>query len=176
MRIVKISPDIPFYRFLTPRWAHLPTSGSGAAQNGGRFNRPGVEALYLSREPETALAEYRQGSSLPPPGTLVAYRIDVAEIIDFSGGPENASDDFWQDWDCDWKAIARLDGGVPRTWKIGDALIRTGRRGLLFPSIRRAGGTNLVVFCANLAGADRIEAHDPDNALPKNQSSWLDTD
>lgn len=172
MRIVKISPDVAFYRFLTPRWAHLPTSGAGAAQNGGRFNRPGVEALYLSGEPETALAEYRQGSSLPPPGTLVAYRIDTAEIVDFSEGTKGTFDDFWTGWDCDWKAIARLEGEVPSSWKIGDELIRAGRRGLLFPSIRRPGGTNLVVFCANLTGDDRIEAHDPDNALPKDQSSW----
>ena len=33
-------------------------NGAGATQNGGRFNRPEVEALYLSDGPETALAEY----------------------------------------------------------------------------------------------------------------------
>ncbi|WP_245470224.1 hypothetical protein [Mesorhizobium sp. M7A.F.Ca.MR.362.00.0.0] len=33
---------------VTPKWAFLPTSGAGAAIDGGRFNRPGVEALYLT--------------------------------------------------------------------------------------------------------------------------------
>jgi RES domain-containing protein len=44
------------YRALTPRWASRPASGAGAAAKGGRFNREGVEALYLSLE---ELAEIR---------------------------------------------------------------------------------------------------------------------
>lgn len=43
------------YRILTPSWAHSPTSGAGAARKGGRFNRAGLEALYLSQSEETAL-------------------------------------------------------------------------------------------------------------------------
>ncbi|CAN7681381.1 RES domain-containing protein [Pararhizobium sp. LjRoot235] len=54
-----------FRRFLTPKWAHLPTSGAGAACDGGRFNRPGIEALYRSRAPQSALEEYRRGASEP---------------------------------------------------------------------------------------------------------------
>ncbi|TIO05675.1 MAG: RES domain-containing protein, partial [Mesorhizobium sp.] len=38
---------------LTPKWAFLPTSGAGAAMDGGRFNRPGIEALYLGVHPST---------------------------------------------------------------------------------------------------------------------------
>ncbi len=49
MRLGRIGPDEIFHRFLTPKWAFLPTSGAGAASRGGRFNRPGVEALYLRR-------------------------------------------------------------------------------------------------------------------------------
>ena len=33
---------------------------------GGRFNRPGVDALYLSRRIETATAEYQQDEPLMP--------------------------------------------------------------------------------------------------------------
>lgn len=61
-----------YYRYLTPKWAYLPLSGAGAARGGGRFNRPGVEALYISVGPDTALAEYKQGSGLPNPATLAA--------------------------------------------------------------------------------------------------------
>jgi RES domain-containing protein len=43
---------------------------------------------------------------------------------------------------------------------------------LLFPSLHHAGGTNLVIFHANLTGADIIQVHDPDGALPRDQSSW----
>jgi hypothetical protein len=49
MKIVRLGPDEVFLRFLTPKWAFVPLSGVGAAIDGGRFNRPGVEALY-SRE------------------------------------------------------------------------------------------------------------------------------
>jgi hypothetical protein len=41
-----------------------------------------------------------------------------------------------------------------------------------FPSLHHAGGTNLVIFHANLTGADTIQVHDPDGALPRDRSSW----
>jgi RES domain-containing protein len=168
-----LGPDAVFYRFLTPRWAHLPASGAGAAQNGGRFNRPGVEALYLSCNPQTALAEYRQGASIISPGTLVAYRLDVAEVVDFSGGYNPVIwPSLWADYACDWKFIARIEKQVPPTWRIGGGLIEAGCRGLLFPSTRFTGGINLVLFNANLTADDRIVPHDPDDRLPRDQSSW----
>ena len=73
MKLTPVGPDAVFHRYLTPKWAADPLSGAGAAIGGGRFNRPGVAALYLSVEPATALDEYAQGSSIVPPATLVAY-------------------------------------------------------------------------------------------------------
>lgn len=173
MILTRLATDRVFYRYLTPRWSHLPTSGAGAAVNGGRFNRPGVEALYLSTEPETALAEYRQDSAIAPPATLTAYWVSADEIVDFSAGfvagrwPVE-----WSGWDADWKYIARVEGGLPPSWLLADDLIRTGRRGLIFPSARRAGGINLVLFCANLTGDDTVTVYDPYGDLPSDQSSW----
>jgi len=37
------------YRAHTPRWSFAPLSGAGAAVQGGRFNRKGIEALYLTK-------------------------------------------------------------------------------------------------------------------------------
>jgi RES domain-containing protein len=42
--------------------------GAGAAEQGGRVNRPGTHALYLALDPETARREYQQLSQLMPPG------------------------------------------------------------------------------------------------------------
>lgn len=42
----------------------LSPSVAGMSIDGGRFNRSGVEALYLSRSAQTALEEYKQGSSI----------------------------------------------------------------------------------------------------------------
>ena len=162
-----------YYRYLTPKWAYLPLSGAGAATGGGRFNRPGVEALYLSAEPETALAEYRQGSSLPMPATLAAYEIELADVLDLSVGYDPAQwGAAWAGWDCDWRWIARLEHKVPPSWRLGDEAISSGARGLLFPSIHHAGGTNLVVFGANLTIDDRLAVHDPDQMLPRDQQLW----
>ena len=103
-----------YYRYLTPKWAYLPLSGAGAASAGGRFNRPGVEALYLSAEPETALAEYKQGSSLPKPATLVAYEIELADVVDLSAGYDaDHWSSSWADWSCDRRWIARVEHRTP---------------------------------------------------------------
>jgi RES domain-containing protein len=172
---VRLGPDAVFHRYLTPKWSHAPLSGAGAVLNGGRFNRPGVEALYLSRSPDTALAEYAQGSSLVPPATLAAYPLDLAEVADFSAGFEAAHwPPEWADWSCDWRYIARIERRAPPSWRLGDYVIRSGCRGLLFPSIRHLGGINLVVFNANLTPADRLTVHDPDSRLPRDQRSWAD--
>jgi RES domain-containing protein len=170
---IRVGPGAIFHRYHSPDWAHLPTSGAGAAVNGGRFNRPGVEALYLSIEPETALAEYRQGASITPPATLVAYHVDVDDVVDFSGGYDPATwPAEWAEVGCDWKYIARVERRDPPTWLIGDGLIREGVRGLLFPSFRQSRGTNLVLFSANLGTNSHIEPYDPQRKLPRNRTSW----
>jgi RES domain-containing protein len=168
-----IGPDAIFHRYLTPKWAYLPLSGAGAAIDGGRFNRPGVEALYLSRSAQTALEEYRQGASLTPPATLAAYKVSLASVADLSAGfdPELWGE-AWAGWDCAWRRIARLDRRVPASWLLADTVITAGLGGILFPSLRHTGGTNLVVFPANLTDRDRLEVHDPDHRLPHDQSSW----
>ncbi|WP_298958483.1 RES family NAD+ phosphorylase [uncultured Methylobacterium sp.] len=173
MIVTRFETERVFYRFLTPRWSHQPLSGAGAAVNGGRFNRPGIEAVYLSTEPETALAEIRQGASIAPPATLAAYRVKAEDIADFSNGFDPAIwAAAWSGWNADWKYIARIERRTPPSLSLADDLITAGRRGLLFPSTRRAGGINLVLFPANLTVADRIAVHDPHGELPVDQSSW----
>lgn len=173
MRLARIGPDDVFHRYLTPRWAHLPTSGAGAATDGGRFNRPGIEALYLSRAPQTALDELRQGASIVSPATLAAYRITLAEVVDLSAGFDPAEwAPEWSGWDCAWRQIARIERKTPPSWVLSDAVITAGHRGILFPSLRHAGGANLVVFTANLTDGDKVEVHDPEGRLPRDQSSW----
>ncbi|WP_245467402.1 MULTISPECIES: hypothetical protein [unclassified Mesorhizobium] len=38
-------------------------------------------------------------------------------------------------------------------------------------SLRHAGGTDLVIFPANLVDGDHVAVHDPDHRLPPDQSS-----
>jgi RES domain-containing protein len=169
----RIGPDRIFHRYHSPDWASLPLSGAGAAISGGRFNRPGVEALYLSADAVTALAEYQQGASIAPPGTLVAYRINMPGVVDFSGGFDAAHWSApWAEAGCGWKYLARIEQREPPSWRLGDGLIRDGTRGLLFPSVRNKGGINLVLFMANLDMDCRVDVHDPDRRLPRDRRSW----
>ena len=62
MRLIGLACNA--FRVHDPKWSLAPVSGAGAARFGGRANRPGINALYLSLELETALAEYRQLDAL----------------------------------------------------------------------------------------------------------------
>ena len=90
------------YRMHTPRWATDPTSGAGAALHGGRANRKGLAALYLSLDSTTAVAEYQQLSKLMPPGPLVSYTVRLESIVDFSGGFDaDTWSPLWEDFGND---------------------------------------------------------------------------
>lgn len=160
------------YRMHVPRWAWAPTSGLGAARQGGRLNRAGVEALYLSFETETAIAEFQQAAALLPPATLVTYRVSLDKVVDFRAGFTADWDPLWQDLSCDWRAMVFDDNVEPPTWVISDMCLAEGYKGILFPSSAHAGGNNLVIFNSSVGATDKLEIYDPSGNLPKNQSSW----
>ncbi len=84
------------YRAHTPEWASLPTSGAGAARKGGRFNREGVEALYMALDQATALREYQQTSPFLPPCTICSYTVSLQGLVDLRQLSHGDSwDDLW---------------------------------------------------------------------------------
>jgi RES domain-containing protein len=161
-----------YWRMLSPRWSHQPLSGEGAAKHGGRWNAPGVAALYMSEGFETAVAEYEQDLGIRP-GTLCAYDVEAGGILDLTDtgtldtiGVE-PSDRF-----CPWKQIALVEKRRPPTWDLADRLILEGVAGVRVPSIRTR-GLNLVLWRWNAgAGLPRVIALDPLGDLPLDQSSW----
>ena len=161
------------YRMHTPKWAVTPTSGAGAAKHGGRANRPGVAALYLALDTETAVKEYQQVSPLLPPGTLVSYQITVGMIADFQSGFDASNwDPIWEDFYCDWRELWFNQHIEPPSWVMGDEVIAAGAKGILFQSHISAAGVNLVVFPDTFIATDSLAVFDPGQALPKNQNSW----
>lgn len=150
----------------------MPTSGSGAAKQGGRANRKDLPALYLAADTATAIAEYQQTASILPPGLMVSYQVSLARVADFSAGFEDGWDMLWQEFYCDWRAL-RFDQGIePPSWTLGDWVLERGCSGLLFPSQASPGGVNLVIYTEALDANDSIAVYDPNGDLPTSQASW----
>lgn len=172
-----ILEDIPagtlLYRGHTPEWASRPTSGAGAARKGGRFNREGVEALYLSMDAVTALQEYQQTSPFLPPCTVCSYTVSLRYLVDLRQLSQgNPWDDLWHSWQEDWRRL-RFDLHIePPTWVLSDMVLAAGHTGIVFPSMVNPGGVNVVVFNERIKGDNRIDVNDPDHRLPIDRSSW----
>lgn len=137
------------YRAHNPVHAREPLSGAGAARFGGRFNRPGRDALYTSLAPEIALREANQVGTLQPT-TLVAYRADIGPLLD--GRNEAALEAFGMTCaalaDPAWRDLMLARRPVP-TQQLAEAAIARGFAGILVPSYARgapADALNLVLW------------------------------
>lgn len=156
-----------------PVWAHAPTSGAGAALHGGRVNRIGTPALYLALDVLTAVAEYRQLSSLLRPATVVSDRVTADPVIDFTGGYRTDRwPPLWESFCCDWRRDWFNLRVEPPSWVLGDEAIAAGAKGILFRPTVNPDGTNLALFNDQLDEHDRLDVHDPAGDLPRNQASW----
>jgi RES domain-containing protein len=168
-----LGDDEPFFRMLVPKWAHRPLSGAGAATKGGRFNRPGLEALYLSLSPVTAMKEYQQLDPLMPPGLLTTYLVSRIKVVDFSGGFDPAAwEPIWADFGCNWRRQAFIDRVEPPSWVLGDLVMDAGASGLIAPSLADPGGTNLIIYNSTALPRGKLHVHDPNHDLPIDAASW----
>jgi RES domain-containing protein len=169
------------YRAHNPRWAYLPTSGEGAARHGGRFNRRGVPALYLSLDLTTAWLEAQQGLPFKAqPMTLVAYRVCCRRVADVSGpdilaaaGVDPA------DLACAWEDLAGR-GAEPPSWRLADALIAAGFQGAIVPSFApapnpgpdAAQSRNLVLWRWSPEPPCAVQVIDDLGRLPRDDRGW----
>ncbi len=160
--------EAPFYRVITPGYADKPRSGMGAARQGGRFNRPGQEALYLSSDEVTALAEYKQDNPWLPPGTICTFFVNTLRLADFSAGFDPGRwPSLWADFDVDWRKEWFDKSNEPPTWHMADDVVAAGLDGIVFPSQARPGGTNLVVYRSSERPKAQLRVYDPDGLLKK---------
>lgn len=119
-----------------------------ANTEGARWNAPGLAAIYASCERETALAEadyYISLQPLPPrvKRTLFTIRVGLKNVIDLTGTELLPRLGITDD------VLSSIDHLPCRT--IGAAVNWLGHDGLLVPSARRRGGTNLVIYQQDLA-------------------------
>jgi RES domain-containing protein len=178
--VTLVVPAQPFaglaYRAHNPRWAYAPTSGEGAARQGGRFNPRGTPALYTALDPKTAWMEAQQGMPFKAqPLTLVAYRVDCERVVDLTDPVAlSAIEITLKTLGCPWEDLASR-GLTPPTWGLAKTLIRAGLQGALVPSFAPGTGQsdrNLVLWRWSDAAPCRIRVIDDFGRLPKDDASW----
>ncbi len=164
------------YRGHDPAWSFTPLSGAGAAITGGRFNRKGEAALYLSLEIMTAVGECTQGlGQRLQPLLMCEYDIDCEDIVDLRGERERAACGApLEDLACGWLSCLRERRDAP-SWVIADRLRAAGASGILVPSFVPGAGVddhNLVLWRWGPELPHRVTVYDPSGRLPANQLSW----
>nr|WP_175130759.1 RES family NAD+ phosphorylase [Paraburkholderia rhynchosiae] len=99
----------------------------------------------------------------------------IDPVVDFTGGYQGGrwaalSEDFY----CDWRGCWFNQRIEPPSWILGDEVVAAGAKGILFRSRLSPQGVNLLLYVDELGPTDRLEVHDPQRVLPRNQSSWTE--
>jgi Uncharacterized conserved protein len=159
--------DEACYRVISPAYAGAPLSGMGAARQGGRFNRPGQEALYLSLDETTA---WRNTSRTTPGcGRARSALFSSADCGSLTSAPFDPANwpPLWADFSVDWRTEWFGKSVEPPSWYMADDVVSEGLDGILFPSQARPSGLNLVVYRSSSRPLDQLRVYDPDGALRK---------
>lgn len=156
------------YRSASPRYANKGDllTGVGSKSAGGRWNPPkSFPTVYASLDPHTVLDEglahfryYRIPIEVSMPRVMVSIRVDLRTALDLTHGKTRSAlrvserrmlSEPWRD---EQKA-----GRESLTQALGRLAHELGWEGLLVPSAARRGGTNLIVFRANLSRRSSLE-------------------
>lgn len=136
-----------------------PLATEGARRLGGRFNPPGMPALYLAPSPTLALAESTRANELAgfvpfAPRRLVCVHVRLSAVIDLTKpAVVEALGVVPEELTGDWLLAEEL---TP-TQELGDKAFRERAEGILFPSRLDEQKANLVVFPDNLHADSRLE-------------------
>ncbi len=157
------------YRAHKPRRSWLPLSGEEARRHGGRFNRVGVPALYLSLSPLAAIREAFPAGRFQPI-TLCAYEIDAEPIFD-AVNPQARQAHAVTDLELSapgWRPRPRERRGFRhrRRWPIGwSRPVFVGMRVRSFAAAAEPDDLNLVFWRWSDRGSSRIVVIDDEGRL-----------
>lgn len=167
--IVKTLLQGDVYRACALQYFGVAFNALGSRKGNGRFDRPGVAALYLSLQPETAFAEFQDGrlGSLRP-CALMAGSVVAKNLLDLTGVLTGCDPDI-QAWNCDWEKAAAafaVDPNSPSadcaSWRCGDIARQQKLAGIYYNSVKKPGGTNLAIFIDDATVGDfQFVPHDP---------------
>jgi RES domain-containing protein len=151
------------FRSVSPRYARLIdiVSGYGSYRGGGRWNAPGIYAIYGSIEPGLAadesfnflLRHFGWQNRDIPPRMVVGIRVSLQAVLDLTN-PESVLhqlnlEEFSEDW-------RKMNGEQKESCSqaLGRAVADLGE-GMLAPSRIRT-GTNLVIYPRSLRTPDSL--------------------
>lgn len=129
----------------------LPTSVMRPNQRGGRWNPPGIEALYCSLDPDTAAAEIdylmsRQPVPITRQRVTYSLKTTISRVADLR--PEPWAEQFDYAYDPAKSEECVLIGAAAAWLGFGGLIVRS----------QRSPGDNLAIFVANLDVDDIVEA------------------
>jgi RES domain-containing protein len=156
------------YRAHKPRRSWSPLSGDGARRHGGRFNRIGVPALYLSLQPLTAIQE-ALGLGRFQPITLCAYEVDAEPIFDSVNQRARAAHAVTdRELDVPGWRDEMLVGVTPASQALADRLVNAGYVGMRvrsFAAEAQPGDLNLVLWRWSNRRPSRVVVIDDEGRL-----------
>ncbi|TMV02571.1 hypothetical protein FGK63_20300 [Ruegeria sediminis] len=160
----------PLFRAHNPEWSWAPESGEGARQNGGRFNKIGVSALYLSENPLTAIREASPIGRPMEPLTLCQYEVDCGPVFDATDSVLLAKHGIsFHHLECPSWLDEMLSGETPDSHRVADQLIAEGFAGIRVQSFAKLAGPgdiNVVFWRWSDIPPTMIKVIDNDGRLP----------
>jgi RES domain-containing protein len=136
-----------------------------------------MPALYTARRLETAWLEAQQGFPFKAqPMTIVAYRVDCADIADLTDpGLCAAVGAAEADLACAWESLA-AGGEEPPSWALARRLAAQGCAGILVrsfaPGAAGPADVNAVFWRWGRDAPHRVEPVDDLGRLPRDRRSW----
>lgn len=149
-------------------------SGEGAAYYGGRWNPPGIRAIYASLDPVTAtkecyqeFARYGFRESEIRPRVFVGIKLKLNCLLDLTDARIRRRLDFrLTDLTREnWQAI-QAGGEESWTQAIGRGAFTAEFEGLIAPSAIDRRGKNVIIFPNKLTSRSQIEAMAADELPP----------
>lgn len=173
--------EAPVFRSAGVKYANTADfiSGEGAGYYGGRWNPPGIKAVYGSLDPVTATKEvfqqflkYGFKSADIKPRVMAGVRVKVHRLLDLTDAKIRRKIGFGLAdlTEEDWAAI-QSTGEESWTQAIGRGCRSAGFEGLLAPSAQHRAGINVILFPDKFDSDSSVEAIARDE-LPPHPSGW----
>jgi RES domain-containing protein len=159
-----------FVRGVPLEYSDSPLSAIGSL-GGGRYNAAGTfQVLYLGENSDTVAREARlivldkhghDASHPQPPKIIMTIEYELRRVADLNDlkilGRLGVKPDSLL---TEWTHVVRA-GKIPTTQRLGAAAYAAGLEGLVVPSKRHPGRSNIAVIEDNLLAGSFVQIHDP---------------